>query len=110
MVNVIADQPAAPVRQAAAGPWRTAWRKLKADRSAIAAFGVLVVIVIASLAAPLYAQYIAHTDPFVTNLNGEIVIDGVTQPVLKPSTEGLGLGMTPIGPTWRIGPYLLGGP
>ncbi|ESX80511.1 ABC transporter permease [Mesorhizobium sp. M0142] len=108
MVNVIADQPAISVRRATDGPWRTAWRKLKGDRSAISAFAVLVVVVIASLAAPLYARYVSGTDPFVTNLNGEVVVDGVTQPVLQPSTEGLGLGMTPIGPTWRIGPYLLG--
>ena len=78
MVNVIADQPAAPVRRATEGPWRTAWRKLKRDRSALAAFGVLVVIVIASLAAPLYARYVSGTDPFDTNLNGEIVVDGMT--------------------------------
>ena len=28
--------------------------------------------------------------------------------MLEPSTEGLGLGLTPIGPTWRLGPYMLG--
>jgi peptide/nickel transport system permease protein len=60
------------------------------------------------MAAPLYATYISKTDPFRSNLNGEIVVDGERRPVLEPSTEGLGLGLTPIGPTWQLGPYALG--
>lgn len=95
-------------RRATEGPWATAWRKLRRDRAALCAFAVLLAIVLACLAAPLYADYVAETNPFVTNLNGEIVIDGETLPVLEPSTEGLGLGLTPIGPTWRFGPYALG--
>jgi peptide/nickel transport system permease protein len=86
----------------------TAWRKLRRDRAAIAAFVVLVIIVLACLAAPLYARHVAQTNPFVTNLNGNILVDGELRPVLEPSTEGLGLGLTPIGPTWRLGPYALG--
>ena len=35
------------------------------------------------------------------------MIDGKRTSVMQPSTEGRGLGVTPIGPTWR-GPYLLG--
>jgi len=95
-------------RRSTEGPWATAWRKLRADRTAILALGVLVLIVAASLAAPLYARYVSQTDPFATNLNGEITISGETRPILEPSTEGLGLGFTPIGPTWTFGPYMLG--
>ncbi|MFO1055615.1 MAG: ABC transporter permease [Dongiaceae bacterium] len=90
------------------GPWTTAMRKLARDRSAMAALALLLVIVLLCLAAPLYAERIAHTDPFHSNLDGETVIDGQTVPVMEPSTEGLGLGQSPIGPTWRIGPFLLG--
>ena len=95
-------------RRATEGPWVTAWRKLRRDRAALAAVAVLVAIVLACLAAPLYADYVSGTNPFVTNLNGEIIVDGELRPVLEPSTEGLGLGLTPIGPTWRFGPYALG--
>ena len=90
------------------GPWITAARKLLRDRAAIVAALVFLAITAACLAAPLYAEYVSGTNPFETNLNGEIEIDGELRPILEPSTEGLGLGLTPIGPTWRIGPYMLG--
>jgi peptide/nickel transport system permease protein len=102
------SQPDPRRRRATEGPWATAWRKLRRDPAALAAFAVVVAIVLACLAAPLYAEQVSGTNPFVTNLNGEIVIDGALRPVLEPSTEGLGLGLTPIGPTWRFGPYALG--
>jgi len=108
MDNTSVGQALVRNRRGAEGPWRTAWRKLKADRAAIMAFGVLVLITAACLAAPLYARHVARTDPFATNLNGEIVINGETRQVLEPSTEGLGLGFTPLGPTWDFGPYMLG--
>ena len=101
-----ADAPASTARDR--GPWATAWRKLRADRVAMAALAGLVVIVLACLAAPIYATRIAHTDPFSSNLGTEITLNGESVPVLQPSTEGLGLGVTPIGPTWQPGTYFLG--
>ena len=89
------------------GPWRQALRQLARDRAALAALAVLLLIVASALAAPLYAR-LAHTDPFHPNISGEVVIDGVAVPVIAASTEGLGLGQTPIGPTGRIDAYLLG--
>jgi peptide/nickel transport system permease protein len=53
-------------------------------------------------------KQISGTNPFATNLNGSVTVDGQTLSVMEASTEGLGLGFTPIGPTWRFGPYLLG--
>ena len=102
-----ADRTTSP-RPPADGPWITAARKLSRDRAAMAALAVFLAIVAACLAAPLYATYVSGTNPFETNLNGEIEIGGELRPVLEPSTEGLGLGLTPIGPTWDFGPYLLG--
>jgi len=102
------SQAASERHRATEGPWATAWRRLKRDRAALFAFTVFVAIVLASVSAPLYAKYVARTNPFDTNLNGEIVVDGEVRQVLEPSTEGLGLGLTPIGPTWRFGPYALG--
>jgi len=56
----------------------------------------------------VYAGSIAHTDPFASNVSGTTVLHGRTVPVLRPSTTGLGLGVTPIGPTGDVGHYFLG--
>jgi len=64
---------------------------------------VLAAIVLACLLAPLYASQVSNTDPFRSNVNGT----AFGMDVLAENTAGLGLGVTPIGPTWR-GPYLLG--
>jgi peptide/nickel transport system permease protein len=97
----------ASVADGPAGPWRQALRRLRQDRASLGAGFVLLLILAACLAAPLYASLVSRTDPFRSNLNGKIMIGGKRTPVMQPSTEGRGLGVTPIGPTWR-GPYLLG--
>ncbi len=71
------------------------------------ALTVLILIVLTTLAAPLYASLIAHIDPFASNLSGSITLNGADVPIMQPETEGLGLGNTPIGPTWT-GQYFLG--
>ena len=70
--------------------------------------GVLVVVVALCLAAPLYAKHIAHTDPFRSNLDGTTVVHGKTVPVMHEESGGLGLGVTPIGPTWDPAHDMLG--
>ncbi|MGN6144863.1 MAG: ABC transporter permease [Mesorhizobium sp.] len=89
------------------GPWALAFAKLTGNRAAMAALAVFVLIVIACLSAPLYARW-AGVDPFVSTLDRIITIDGQDVPVMEQSTEGLGLGYTPLGPTWRLGNYFLG--
>jgi peptide/nickel transport system permease protein len=74
----------------------------------MAALLLFILIVIGCCFAPYYASSIAHTEPFSSNLDGTIVINGEEQPVIQESTEGLGLGTTPIGPTWDIHGYFLG--
>jgi peptide/nickel transport system permease protein len=91
-----------------AGPWRVGLRRLGQDRAALIALAILAVVILACLLARWYAAEIAHTDPFRSNINGEIVIDGRAVPLIEASTEGLGLGQTPIGPTWHFGACLLG--
>lgn len=71
---------------------------------ALAALGL---IVLATLAAPLYAARLSRTDPFASNLSGSVTIDGVDTPIMQAETEGLGFGTTPIGPT-GTGQYFLG--
>lgn len=80
-------------------PGKIALRTLSRDKRSRIALTILAIIFLVSIFAPLYASLIAKTDPFVSTINGTIQIDGVTRQVLEPSTEGLGLGVTPIGPT-----------
>ena len=92
----------------ARGPWRTALADLARDRTAVASFAIFLLIVLACLLAPVYAHDIAHTDPFTSNVSGTTLVHGKTVPVLAPTTTGLGLGVTPIGPTWDVHHYFLG--
>jgi peptide/nickel transport system permease protein len=64
-------------------------------------------IVAVSFAAPLYANYIADTDPFESNLSGTTVVDGKTVDVMQPGGGELNLGVIPIGPTWHAN-YFIG--
>ncbi len=66
---------------------------------------VLVLIVLATLLAPIYASLIARTDPFESNLSGTVVLNGQTIRVIQPNATGL--GATPIGPTWQA-QYFIG--
>ena len=94
--------------KASAGPWRTAFGQLRRNRGAMASAVVLVIVVLACLLAPVYAGTVAHTDPFASNVSGTTVLNGRTVPVLRPSTTGLGLGVTPIGPTGDTRHFFLG--
>ncbi len=88
-------------------PWRLAGRRLLRNRSAMASLAVFLGIVAVSFAAPLYAHHIAHTDPFATNISGTTVVHGKRVDVIQQGGNKLGLGETPIGPTWRSN-YLVG--
>jgi peptide/nickel transport system permease protein len=93
--------------RASRGPWATALRRLARDRAGVAALGLFIVILVMCLMAPVYAKW-AGVNPFTSTLDATITIDGVSVPVMEQSTEGLGLGYNPIGPTWRLGSYFLG--
>ncbi len=92
----------------AGSPWSLARRRLLRNRIAMAMLSVFLGIVFMCLAAPLYANHVAHTDPFRSNLDGTTIVDGKEVPIMQQETEGLGLGVTPIGPTWDPRHYLLG--
>jgi peptide/nickel transport system permease protein len=82
-------------------------RRLARDRAGMAALVLFIVILAMCLLAPVYAQW-AGVDPFTSTLDATITIDGQQVPVMEQSTEGLGLGYNPIGPTWKLGNYFLG--
>ena len=94
-------------RRVSRGPWATAMRRLARDRAGMAALLLFMVILIICLLAPVYASW-AGVDPFTSTLDATVTIDGNAIPVMEQSTEGLGLGYNPIGPTWRLGSYFLG--
>jgi peptide/nickel transport system permease protein len=99
--------PAQDLDRPALGPWARALRLVVADRVAMLSLALLCAITLVCLAAPLYATY-AHTDPFVSNVEGVITIHGESVALVAPTTEGLGLGSAPLGPTWELGNYFLG--
>jgi peptide/nickel transport system permease protein len=87
-------------------PWRIAGRRLLRNKLAIASLVLFLLVVVVSLLAPVYAHRIAHTDPFTSNVTGTTVVNGKRVDVLQQG-GGLGLGETPIGPTWHSN-YLVG--
>lgn len=89
------------------GPWALAMGRLWHNRPAMVAAVLLVIIIAFTLLAPLYAHDVAHTDPFGSNLDGSTIVGGKKTNVLQQS-GGLGIGVTPIGPTWDVHHYFLG--
>jgi peptide/nickel transport system permease protein len=98
------------LRPAIAGrnPWALAARRLWRNRIAMASLVLFLLIVVLSLAAPLYAHDVAHVNPFPPNLNGHTVVGGKVVPVMQQGGGTLHLGETPIGPTWDLSHYFLG--
>ena len=90
--------PPKPIR--GRSPWYLAWIRLRRNRVALG-FGVLfIVIVLVCLAAPLWADHVAHTGPNENHITDKVLIDGQEEYVVSP--DG-----TPIGPGLH-GRYLLG--
>lgn len=92
---------------ASRSPWRRVLEGLLASPTAVISGLLLLLIVAATLLAPVYSARVAGTDPFRSGLSAKIEINGERVAVMQQSTEGLGLGVTPIGPTWRP-QYFLG--
>jgi peptide/nickel transport system permease protein len=103
-------EPSAELRSAIAGrnPWALAARRLRHNRIALAGLGLFLLIVVLSLAAPLYASDVAHVNPLVPNLNGTTIIGGKRVPVMQQGGGTLHLGETPVGPTGDLHHYFLG--
>jgi peptide/nickel transport system permease protein len=83
----------AGVRTAGRGPWYLAYRRLLRNRVALFFLAVFVLIVAFVLAAPLWANDVAHTGPNKTHTLEKIEVDGETREVVEPSGK-------PIGPVW----------
>lgn len=88
-------------------PWALAGRRLLRNKLALAALALFLLIVVVSLGAPLYAHHVSRTDPFTSNISGSFQLNGKTVQVIQQGTGKLGLGETPVGPTWHA-QYFLG--
>jgi peptide/nickel transport system permease protein len=86
-----------PVAQ---GPWRIAGRRLRRNKIGLAFLGLFILIVLVSLAAPLWANHVAKTGPETTHETATITVDGKKKNVV--SLDGV-----PIGPTYQ-GRFFLG--
>ncbi|MCF3948776.1 ABC transporter permease [Acidiphilium sp. AL] len=91
---------------AAQGYWHAALAKVRRNRAAMVAVVALFLFLTSCVMAPLYAHLVAHINPFKSNLDGTVLIGGKQVPVMQSASNGL--GVTPVGPTWRFGPYMLG--
>jgi peptide/nickel transport system permease protein len=78
---------------AGSSPWRLAFRRLRRNRVALAFLGLFVLIVVFVLAAPLWANDVAHTGPNATHTLEKITVGGEKRDVVNPEGQ-------PIGPVW----------
>jgi peptide/nickel transport system permease protein len=84
-------------------PWYVAYRRLRANRVAIASLALFAAIVVFVAVAPLWADHVAHTGPEKSHTVDSVDVDGEKQDVVNP--DG-----TPIGPEWLAagGRFFLG--
>jgi peptide/nickel transport system permease protein len=75
-------------------PWVLSLRRLLRDKTALGFGALLVLLCAAALAAPIYADEVAHTTPSANHITERVTIDG--QPTDVVSVDGI-----PIGPTWQ---------
>ena len=89
----MASEPNAEPGLAGSSPWRLASRRLRRNRVALAFLGLFVLIVVFVLAAPLWANDVAHTGPNATHTLEKITVNGEKRDVVSPEGQ-------PIGPVW----------
>jgi peptide/nickel transport system permease protein len=80
-------------QQSGEGPWRLAFRRLRRNRVALAFIGLFAAIVVFCLAAPIWANEVAHTGPNETHTLEKVEVDGEKRDVVNPEGK-------PIGPLW----------
>lgn len=84
----------------ALGPWRSAVRRLRADRPGLVFVALFAGVALAFFAAPLWSTTIAHTGPVTNHISDTVEVG-------SDRVDVVALDGTPIGPSWR-GRYLLG--
>jgi peptide/nickel transport system permease protein len=74
-------------------PWYLAYRRLRRNRVALAFGGLFVAIVVFVLAAPLWANGVAHTTPNAAHTLEKVEVGGEQREVVNPEGK-------PVGPLW----------
>ncbi len=64
-------------------PWYFAYRRLRRNRVALAFGALFVAIVVLVLAAPLWADHVAHTGPNATHTTEKVEVDGEAREVVN---------------------------
>jgi peptide/nickel transport system permease protein len=75
------------------GPWYLAYKRFVRNRLAVAFLGLFILIVVFVLAAPLWADHVAHTGPNQSHTLEKLQVGGEVREVVTP--EG-----RPLGPQW----------
>ncbi|MCP1273596.1 ABC transporter permease [Gluconobacter albidus] len=89
------------------GSYRRVVRAVLTRRDGAFAALLLAFIIVACLSAPLYAT-LNGVDPFSSDIAGTTTRNGQRVDLMQPNDNPLHLGLSPIGPGWRPGPYVLG--
>ncbi|MGE5408673.1 MAG: ABC transporter permease [Syntrophothermus sp.] len=93
---VAGEGPGTPAEEATSarrGPWRIAFRRFLRNRLAVAFLILFFLIVLFVLAAPLWADNVAHTGPNQTHTLEQLRVGGEVREVVTPEGK-------PIGPQW----------
>jgi ABC-type dipeptide/oligopeptide/nickel transport system permease subunit len=78
--DVAAERVEPPVRDVVGrGPWQLAWRRLRADRVAMGSLGVVLLMVLAAVFAPLFAHLTGHP-PTMQYHRAGLTPDGLPRP------------------------------
>jgi peptide/nickel transport system permease protein len=72
------------------GPWYLAYKRFMRNRVALAFLGLFVLIVVFVLAAPLWANDVAHTGPNETHTLEKLRYDGEAHDVVTPAGQPIG--------------------
>jgi len=101
--NRAADPAESENGSAGYGPWRLALRRFLRNRVAVAFLVLFFLIVAFVLAAPLWAEHVAHTGPNETHTLQKLHVNGEVREVVTPEGK-------PIGPQWfgADGKFFLG--
>jgi len=75
------------------GPWSLALRRFLRNRLAVAFLALFFLIVVFVMAAPLWANHVAHTGPNQEHTVDKVTVNGEEKDVVTPEGK-------PIGPQW----------
>ena len=75
------------------GPWQLGMRRLRRNKVALFFGFLFILLVLACVAAPIYAEEVAKTTPEANHLSDVIKVDG-------KDVNVVGLDGVPIGPQW----------